>query len=147
MFTVCGLRLAKIRFKTIIIMYPTTNAMTGDNTRASTIVLNPPQLSLSGPAPIYTAPARAPIRACDEEDGIPNHQVMRFHIIAASNVAISTSSPLSSEAGLAMLPPIVLATPVNVRAPKKFITAASIIAVRGFNALVDTEVAIAFAVS
>ncbi|MNN58690.1 hypothetical protein D3C81_1737520 [compost metagenome] len=68
-------------------------------------------------------------------------------MIAASNVAISTSSPLSSEAGSAILPPIVFATPVNIIAPKKFITAAIIIAVRGFNALVDTEVAIALAVS
>lgn len=42
---------------------------------------------------------------------------------------------------------MVLATPVNVIAPTKFITAANIMAWRGFNAFVDTEVAIAFAVS
>ncbi|MNN92071.1 hypothetical protein D3C81_2102860 [compost metagenome] len=68
-------------------------------------------------------------------------------MIAASSVAISISSPLSSLAGSATLPPIVLATPVNIIAPRKFMTAAIMIAVRGFSARVETEVAIAFAVS
>lgn len=39
------------------------------------------------------------------------------------------------------------ATPVNVIAPKKFMNAAIIIACLGFNAFVETEVAMAFAVS
>lgn len=42
---------------------------------------------------------------------------------------------------------IVLATPVNVSAPIKFMIAAMKTAVLGFNARVDTDVAIAFAVS
>ena len=42
---------------------------------------------------------------------------------------------------------IVFATPVNVIAPKKFIIAAKIMACRGFKAFVETEVAMAFAVS
>ena len=46
-----------------------------------------------------------------------------------------------------MSPPIVLATPVLYIAPKKFKKAAIMIAVLGFKALVDTDVAIALAVS
>ncbi|MNW15079.1 hypothetical protein D3C71_2134780 [compost metagenome] len=46
-----------------------------------------------------------------------------------------------------ILPPIFLATPVNISAPTKFMTAARMIAVRGLSARVETEVAIAFAVS
>ncbi len=42
---------------------------------------------------------------------------------------------------------MVPATPVNVKAPIKFITAAIKIAVLGVNALVDTAVATALAVS
>ena len=44
-------------------------------------------------------------------------------------------------------PPMVLATPVLIIAPRKFNTAAIIIALLGDMALVDTEVAIALAVS
>ena len=29
------------------------------------------------------APANPPIRVCDEEDGIPFHQVIKFHAMAA----------------------------------------------------------------
>lgn len=42
---------------------------------------------------------------------------------------------------------MVFATPVNVIAPRKFMMAAMTIACRGFRAFVETEVAIAFAVS
>ncbi|MNN72207.1 hypothetical protein D3C81_1882210 [compost metagenome] len=57
------------------------------------------------------------------------------------------SNPFSSKVGSVILPPIFLATPVNIKAPTKFISAAIIIAVRGFKARVETEVAIALAVS
>ena len=47
-----------------------------------------------------------------------------------------------------MMPlPTVCATSVPRKAPRKFITAASTSAMRGVRALVDTEVAIAFAAS
>ena len=35
------------------------------------------------PACAIAAPANPPIRVCEEEDGIPNHQVSRFQIMAA----------------------------------------------------------------
>ncbi|MNI64060.1 hypothetical protein D3C73_1194760 [compost metagenome] len=73
--------------------------------------------------------------------------MIRFQTIAAISVAMITVRPCSSLNGLVTFPPIVLATPVNKSAPIIFMTAARIIAVRGLNARVDTEVAIAFAVS
>lgn len=65
----------------------------------------------------------------------------------AIRAARITTDPFSSLKGSAMSLVIVLATPVNVMAPAKFMTAAIIMACLGFNAFVDTEVAIAFAVS
>ncbi|MNV72014.1 hypothetical protein D3C71_1650660 [compost metagenome] len=85
--------------------------------------------------------------AWDEDEGIPNHQVTRFQMIAAIKVAITISTPLSSVEGSATLPPIVFATPVKDKAPMKFIVAASRIACRGLSARVETDVAMAFAVS
>ena len=46
-------------------------------TIVSTRVLTPFQ------AVIWAAPAKPPIRVCEEEDGIPFHQVTRFQVIAA----------------------------------------------------------------
>jgi hypothetical protein len=50
--------------------------------------------------------------------------------------------------GASMMPlPTVLATPVPIRAPTKFMTAAMISATRGVSARVETDVAIALAAS
>ncbi|MNR57033.1 hypothetical protein D3C85_1777300 [compost metagenome] len=37
------------------------------------------------------APAKPPIRVCDELEGIPNHQVNKFHVMAAKRPARITS--------------------------------------------------------
>ena len=58
-----------------------------------------------------------------------------------------TREPFDSVKGSTISFVIALATPVNVIAPIKFITAASIIACRGFSAFLETEVAIALSVS
>ncbi|MNY65108.1 hypothetical protein D3C86_2023230 [compost metagenome] len=68
-------------------------------------------------------------------------------MIEAIRVAATMSIPLVSSVGSVILPPIFLATPVNISAPIKFISAAIIMAVRGLSARVETEVAIALAVS
>src|SRR5688572_7072619 len=44
---------------------------------APLIVLNPPCA--------IAAPAKPPIRVCEDDEGMPNHQVSRFHEIAAIN--------------------------------------------------------------
>src|ERR1700709_2024395 len=42
-----------------------------------------PSISIAPePAPTKVAPTTPPISACEEEDGIPNHQVARFQLIA-----------------------------------------------------------------
>ena len=60
---------------------------------------------------------RPPINACDELDGSPNHQVMRFQTIApmtAASTVVSVASPVS------MIPsPTVLATAVVTNAPAR----------------------------
>ena len=50
------------------------------------------ELTASKPAQATAAPANPPISVCDEEDGIPNHHVNRFQIIAAIRPAKITIS-------------------------------------------------------
>src|SRR5664279_2996383 len=97
------------------------------------------------PAPISTAPISPPNRACDELEGSPNSQVVRFHRIAATSPAKIMVGVTS--ASLTMPPEIVLATSVDRKAPTTFSTAATSTAVLGLKAAVATEVPIAFALS
>lgn len=128
-------------------MKPIANAMNGENISPYNMSVKPDALIAANPADATTAPAKEPINACDDEDGIPSHHVIKFQVIAARSAAITTCSPCSSVAGSATCPPIVFATPVNVSAPTKLSEDARIIALLGVNARVDTEVAIALAVS
>ena len=41
------------------------------------------ELTACHPQAIIAAPANPPISVCDEEDGIPHHQVSKFQVIAA----------------------------------------------------------------
>ena len=43
--------------------------------------------------PAMAAPTRPPIRACEEDDGSPKYQVIRFQVIAPSSPAITITSP------------------------------------------------------
>ena len=45
------------------------------------------------PAALTTAPAKEPIKAWEEEEGMPYHQVMRFQAIAAMRAAVTINSP------------------------------------------------------
>ncbi len=97
-------------------------------------------------------PVSAPIRACDDEDGRPFHQVMRFQQIAPITAASTMIRPLVAaipvSADRSMIPdPIVLATSVPSSAPSRLNAAAMSSARRGVRALVETEVAIALAAS
>src|SRR3569833_664958 len=93
------------------------------------------------------APTSPPMRACEDDDGRPKYQVIRFQAIAPTNAANTTCSPPGPEGG-SMLPlPTVAATPVEMTAPTRFISAASPCATRGVSALVETATAIALAAS
>src|ERR1700712_4090920 len=97
--------------------------------------------------PASAAPIRPPIRAWEDEDGRPSHQVPRFHAIAPSRPASTISSPSRPWGGLMIPEPTVAATLVDTSAPSTFITAAIASATRGVIARVDTAVAMAFAES
>ena len=83
--------------------------------------------------------------ACDELEGMPNHQVMRFHMLAPTSAASTTG--WVTMAGSANPDAIVFATAVPSMAPPKLSTAAINTAVRTGSTPVETTVAIAFAAS
>src|SRR5699024_2958646 len=127
--------------------YPTAKAIIGDNNSASIIFINPLNLTAPKPADTMTAPVIAPIIAWDELLGIPKYHVTKVHIIAANNAARITVVPSSNTNGSAIPLVIVCATPGNVNAPIKFIAATSRIPLRGVNDVVESQVAMTFAVS
>src|SRR2546430_13311832 len=91
------------------------------------------------------APTRPPIRACEELEGSPNHQVSRFQAMAPSRAARMVRVLIRSEATMSL--PTVCATAVVTNAPARFATDATSTAIRGVSARVETEVATALAVS
>src|SRR6478735_5022163 len=97
------------------------------------------------PAPIRTAPIRPPNKACDELDGSPKSQVIRFHRMAPTSPAKIIVGVTS--ASFTIPPEMVLATSVDRNAPATFNPAAINTATLGLSAPVATEVAIALAES
>src|SRR5689334_18398569 len=93
------------------------------------------------------APHRPPINACDDDDGRPRHQVIRFQPIAPSSAQISTWLVTTSTWSLIRPEEIVFATAVPKNAPARLVHAARITACPGDNTLVATTVAIELAVS
>src|ERR1700754_2314348 len=86
-----------------------------------------------------------PISACDDDEGTPNHHVMRFQVIAPINpakiiVVVTTSASTMPVATVA-------ATVIEMKAPPKFSSAATPTATFGLSAPVAIVVAIALAVS
>ena len=78
---------------------------------------------------------------------MPSRHVIRFQAIPPTSAAATTICP-SSPVGVSAIPDaIVLATAVPVSAPTKFAAADIRIAWLGRSARVETDVAIAFAVS
>src|SRR5215217_349926 len=97
------------------------------------------------PALATPAPAKPPIRACEEEVGSPSHQVKKFQATAPTSPAKTTAS--LTTAGSTVLP-TVLATPVwNTNRAAKLKKAAQMTAMRGVSTRVETTVAIELAAS
>src|SRR4051794_20913985 len=92
------------------------------------------------------APTRPPIKAWDDDDGIPKYHVRRFHAIAPTTAANTTTRPCVVS-GVSMMLPTVFAIFTETSDPARLNTAASASAARGLSARVDTDVAIAFAAS
>ena len=104
------------------------------------------QCDASRPA-ASAAPTRPPIRACEDDDGSPKYQVIRFQAIAPSSPASTITSPCVAGSAATITSLTVWATSWPRNAPTKFMTAARISATRGVSARVETEVAIALAAS
>src|ERR1700712_1888465 len=126
---------------------PAANAATTGATTAGNRILDTTteKLTPEAPAPISTAPISPPNRACEELDGNPRSQVIRFHKMAPTSPAKIIVG--GTRASFTMPPEMVLATSVDRNAPATFKTAAINTATFGFNAPVATDVAIALALS
>src|SRR3954469_6426722 len=123
-----------------------TNARIGATIAGiATLSSRPLQSTAEGPWATRVAPTIPPINACDEDDGSPNDQVARFHAIAPIKPANTVSSVIEVESTMPLA--IVAATASERNAPTKFRLADIATAARGESARVDTEVAIALAVS
>ena len=91
------------------------------------------------------APTSPPIRACEDDDGSPNHQVARFQAIAPIRPANTIAGVISSASTMPLA--TVAATSSEMNAPTKLSAAAMVTAVRGCIARVEIDVATALAVS
>ena len=96
------------------------------------------------------APAKPPISVCEEEEGIPNHQVAKFQIMAATipeniigNVTKSAITVLETVSAIPKPPIRYLA----IKKATKLNIAAQSTAWKGVSTLVDTMVAIELAAS
>jgi len=87
-----GLARAKRRIMNFWSSHPTPKPTRGEMTRPMRILATPsilpcaisakPHLTYPEPAASSVAPTRPPTSACEDEDGMPNHQVPRFHTMA-----------------------------------------------------------------
>src|SRR5438270_13470402 len=97
------------------------------------------------PTAASRAPTTPPIRACDELDGRPKYQVIRFHAIAPTSPA---NAIVSVTFAAEMMPvAIVAATFSEMNAPAKLSSEASAIAGLGDSARVEIVEATTLAVS
>src|SRR5204862_7093749 len=102
---------------------PTMKATIGATTAGiSTLPTSPSPRIASGPAAANAAPTTPPISACDELDGSPTYQVMRFHEIAPMSPAKTTVGVIAPE--LTTSEATVAATASEMNAPAKFNAAA-----------------------
>src|SRR3954469_4289609 len=114
-------------------------------TRAGTATFSTRPDQITWPPEASVAPTIPPISACEDDDGSPSHQVVRFQTIAPIRPA-NTVSRVTDPASTIPLA-IVAATASDRNAPTKFRLEAMITAIRGDIARVETDVAIEFAVS
>src|SRR3989338_10109343 len=61
---------------------PNNNPTTGERTMAPTILLKPAYWTAARPDCATAAPAKPPIKACEELVGRPHHQVIKSQIMA-----------------------------------------------------------------
>jgi hypothetical protein len=141
-----GARLRMIQMITSISARAMRKPRIGDAIPGFTTLSQTPCHSMtSQPSAAIAAPAMPPMRAWLELDGRPRNQVTRFQVIAPTRPARMTLSVTASGSTIPFA--IVAATLSETKAPAKLRIAATRTAARGESARVETDVAIAFAVS
>ena len=78
-------------------MNPPTNG--ARNIKRTTLMISPPAITLK-PAWATAAPAKPPMSVCDDEEGMPNHQVKRFQKVAARRPANITQRSMARAVSL-----------------------------------------------
>src|SRR5215216_7271066 len=104
-----------------------------------------PRSNAPKPALATPAPAKPPMRACDEEVGRPSHQVRKFQLTAPMSPAKTTASLTTS--GSTVLPTVLATCVWKTRKAMKLNRAAQRTASRGVSTRVETTVAIELAAS
>src|SRR6188472_1218322 len=115
-------------------------------------LITPSHLTPPNPSAAMADPISPPNRACDDEDGSPSNQVVRFHRIPPTrpaNTMVRMGTPISPSIGAPLLSWMerillltVRATSMERKAPTRFRLAERITAAFGFRAPVAMDVAI-----
>ena len=125
---------------------PPSSPSTGESTMGTTTLSRMLSHLTAAPA-ASAAPQRPPMRAWDDDEGMPRHHVTRFQAIAPSSAPAQTAMPVPPIGTSMMSLPMVWATRTPTNPPRRFITAASARAIRGVSERVETEVAMALEAS
>ena len=155
--TIRGVTLRRMTVRRNISVAPPTKPISGEATIGSTIFGQSPLLApwlsvtdqcstLQSPRAVpRAAPHSPPTSEWLELDGSPSHHVNSPQMMALSR-APKTVAMVTKWVSTRPLP-IVVATAVPIRAPRRLNTAAQAMAQRGVSTLVETTVAMALAVS
>src|SRR5829696_8446128 len=117
----------------------------GDSGMNKMVFSRLPRSNAPKPALATPAPAKPPMRACDEEVGRPSHQVRKFQLTAPTSPAKTTASLTTS--GSTVLPTVLATCVWKSRKAMKLNRAAQTTASRGVSTRVETTVAIELAAS
>src|SRR5919109_1353988 len=143
--TFAGVTRRKIHRLASINRKPSSMPSSGDSAMNRMVFCRLPAFSTPKPALATPAPAKPPMRACDEEVGSPSHQVVKFQAMAPTSPAKTTASLTTS--GSTVLPTVLATCVWKTRKATKLNRAAQTTAIRGVRTLVETTVAIELAAS
>src|ERR1700750_323349 len=110
-----------------------------------TLPSRPSAITTWKPSAAPADPTTPPISACEELDGSPKYQVIRFQAIAPISPAKTIVGVITSASTTSLA--TVVATLIEMKAPTKLSSAATPIATDGRAAPVEIEVATTLAVS
>src|SRR3989441_8162596 len=125
---------------------PTMSPMRGDRTMNSRILPRPWGRRTERREWVTAAPARPPMRACDDDTGSPSHQVSRFHAMAPTRPPRMTQRSMAT-GSTTPLPTVVATFTPKPNAATKLKKAAQATATFGDRVPVDTTVATELAAS